>query len=76
MLTVPLSQEIKEQMQPVEMEVGDVMLIHGAVDHMSYENTSGKSRRSFQIHLVEGKEGGAVWHEDNVCYFIYLIVVS
>lgn len=53
-------------MQCVEMEVGDVMLIHGALDHMSRENTSEFSRRSFQIHLVEGRED-AQWDPLNVC---------
>jgi phytanoyl-CoA hydroxylase len=48
----------------VEMDAGDVILIHGAVEHMSLENTSGKSRRSFQIHLVEGQDR-ATWSPEN-----------
>lgn len=70
---IALSQAVEAQMQCVEMEVGDVMLIHGALDHMSRENTSEFSRRSFQIHLVEGSQD-APWDPLNVCRCVDLSI--
>ena len=35
-------------------------MIHGAVHHMSKENTSPKSRHTFQVHLVEDTSGSRV----------------
>ena len=39
---------------------GDLVMIHGAVHHMSKENTSPKSRHTFQVHLVEDTSGSRV----------------
>ena len=39
---------------PLECGKGDLVLIHGAVDHLSLPNTSGVSRHTFQLHMVEG----------------------
>ena len=39
---------------PLECGKGDLVLIHGAVDHLSLPNTSGLSRHTFQLHMVEG----------------------
>jgi hypothetical protein len=35
------------------------------VDHCSLPNTSDASRHTFQLHLVEGRQGGAEWDERN-----------
>ena len=37
----------------------------GQVDHLSLPNTSGKSRHTFQLHLVEGEAAGPKWHPKN-----------
>jgi phytanoyl-CoA hydroxylase len=50
---------------PLEATAGDLVLIHGQVDHLSLPNTSGVSRHTFQLHLVEGEAGGATWHPAN-----------
>ena len=42
-------------------QAGDLVLIHGAVDHLSLANTSGRSRHTFQLHLVEGPGNGVCW---------------
>jgi hypothetical protein len=34
---------------------GDLVVIDGAVDHLSLANTSTTSRHTFQLHLIEGK---------------------
>lgn len=38
--------------EPLPVKQGDVVLIHGAVDHLSLPNTSIASRHTFQLHLV------------------------
>ena len=35
-------------------EKGDLVLVHGKVDHLSLMNNSPISRHCFQLHLVEG----------------------
>mmetsp|Transcript_9045 Transcript_9045/g.23670 ORF Transcript_9045/g.23670 Transcript_9045/m.23670 type:complete len:337 (+) Transcript_9045:83-1093(+) len=50
---------------PVECEVGDLVVIHGQVDHLSLPNTSSKQRETFQLHLVEGPNEGITWSEKN-----------
>merc|ERR1712129_251138 len=49
----------------VECEVGDLIVIHGQVDHLSLPNSSGKTRDTFQLHLVEGPTEGITWSERN-----------
>merc|ERR1711920_932530 len=44
---------------------GDLVVIHGQVDHLSLPNKSDKQRETFQLHLVEGPEKGITWHSDN-----------
>jgi len=39
---------------PVEVKEGALVLLHGAVWHMSYENKSAKSRHAYSVHFVEG----------------------
>eukprot|EP01062_Namystynia_karyoxenos_P070098 TRINITY_DN65490_c0_g1_i1.p1 TRINITY_DN65490_c0_g1~~TRINITY_DN65490_c0_g1_i1.p1 ORF type:complete len:357 (+),score=110.55 TRINITY_DN65490_c0_g1_i1:85-1071(+) len=50
---------------PLPVAAGDLVLIHGAVDHCSLPNTSDKQRHSFQLHLVEGPSQGVAWHPAN-----------
>jgi len=49
----------------VPCKAGDLVLIHGQVDHLSLSNTSDKKRHSFQLHLVEGPEEGITWSSSN-----------
>jgi phytanoyl-CoA hydroxylase len=50
---------------PLPVEAGDLIGIHGSVDHLSLPNTSSRSRHSYQLHLVEGPENGVFWSPDN-----------
>jgi len=47
--------------KPVECAAGDLIVIHGQVDHLSLPNTSEKDRHTFQLHLVEGPTQGIAW---------------
>ena len=51
--------------EPYPVAAGDLVLIHGAVDHLSLANTSGHSRHTFQLHLVEGPAAGVTWADSN-----------
>jgi len=51
--------------RPVVCEPGDLVVIHGQVDHLSLANTSGKQRETFQLHLVEGPSQGVTWSPSN-----------
>jgi phytanoyl-CoA hydroxylase len=44
---------------------GDLVLIHGQVDHLSLKNTSPITRHTFQLHLVEGPSQGITWSAQN-----------
>lgn len=50
---------------PVICEPGDLVVIHGQVDHMSLANLSDKPRETYQLHLVEGPAQGITWHKQN-----------
>jgi phytanoyl-CoA hydroxylase len=50
---------------PVPVKAGDLVIIHGSVDHLSLPNTSHKPRHSFQLHLVEGPGNGVNWSKEN-----------
>lgn len=50
---------------PCECEAGDLLLIHGQVDHCSIANTSSMQRETFQLHLVEGPGEGVQWAKSN-----------
>ena len=54
----------KSKFEPVEVKVGTLVLLHGANLHKSKENTSGKSRHAFTVHVVEGAPG-VVYSETN-----------
>jgi phytanoyl-CoA hydroxylase len=49
---------------PVPASAGDLLLVHGRVDHLSLPNRSPRSRHTFQLHLVEGAAGSA-WSSAN-----------
>ncbi|CAE8612633.1 unnamed protein product [Polarella glacialis] len=51
--------------KPLECEAGDLVVIHGQVDHLSLANTSDKPRDTFQLHLVEGPSQGITWSPRN-----------
>jgi len=51
--------------KPLECEPGDLVVIHGQVDHLSLPNTSPKHRETFQLHLIEGPEKGVTWSSRN-----------
>ena len=48
---------------PYPVQAGDLVLIHGEVDHLSFSNSSDKSRHSYQLHMVEG--GDVEWSPRN-----------
>ena len=50
---------------PFECKQGDLVLIHGSVDHLSLKNTSAKSRHTYQLHLIEGPSEGVEWSKEN-----------
>eukprot|EP00927_Polykrikos_kofoidii_P047338 TRINITY_DN41447_c0_g1_i1.p1 TRINITY_DN41447_c0_g1~~TRINITY_DN41447_c0_g1_i1.p1 ORF type:complete len:395 (+),score=70.96 TRINITY_DN41447_c0_g1_i1:78-1187(+) len=51
--------------QPVECKAGDLVVIHGEVDHLSLPNFSEKQRHTFQLHLIEGPTQGITWSPRN-----------
>lgn len=50
---------------PIECKRGDLVAFPGELDHLSLQNTSGESRHTFQLHLVEGEAAGITWSETN-----------
>ena len=50
---------------PLSCKKGDLVLIHGSVDHLSLANISSKSRHTFQLHLIDGPKEGIKWSEGN-----------
>eukprot|EP00741_Cyanophora_paradoxa_P003804 tig00000718_g3698.t1 len=53
----------QEEMVPLEVKRGTLVLLHGTMVHMSHENTSSKSRHAYAMHVVEGD--GPAWARDN-----------
>lgn len=49
----------------VQCEAGDLVVIHGLVDHLSLPNSSEKPRETFQLHLIEGPRAGVRWSPRN-----------
>ena len=49
---------------PLPVTAGDLVLVHGAVDHLSLPNHSPRSRHTFQLHLVEQADD-SVWSPSN-----------
>lgn len=50
---------------PIPVKKGDLVVIHGKVDHLSMPNRSDKSRQTFQLHLVEGRGAGVEYSRTN-----------
>ena len=50
---------------PVECRAGDLVCFPGTLDHLSLANSTGKSRHTFQLHLVEGPAAGVEWSPRN-----------
>eukprot|EP00242_Pyramimonas_sp_CCMP2087_P016832 CAMPEP_0198212248 /NCGR_PEP_ID=MMETSP1445-20131203/25607_1 /TAXON_ID=36898 /ORGANISM="Pyramimonas sp., Strain CCMP2087" /LENGTH=296 /DNA_ID=CAMNT_0043886657 /DNA_START=350 /DNA_END=1240 /DNA_ORIENTATION=+ len=48
---------------PLEMKEGSLVMLHGAVWHMSHENKSPKSRHAYSLHFIEAS--GAEWDAQN-----------
>ena len=51
-----------DQMVPLEVDAGSLVILHGSLVHMSQPNRSNKSRHAYILHLVESQ---AEWPEDN-----------
>lgn len=51
--------------QELECGVGDLVVIHGQVDHLSLANLSDRPRETFQLHLIEGPGEGITWSDRN-----------
>merc|ERR1711953_617071 len=48
---------------PIEVASGDLLVMHGSLEHLSASNISpGRSRESLQVHIVDT---GARWPPDN-----------
>ena len=55
----------KEEYTMGPVKAGSLVLIHGNVLHKSERNTSGRSRFIYTFHLIESKEAGCVYDEQN-----------
>lgn len=56
---------LEKGFKSLECEVGDLVVIHGQLDHMSLPNRSSDPRETFQLHLVEGPSAEITWSERN-----------
>ena len=43
-----------EQLVPLEVKAGTLIVLHGLLPHMSYANRSSKSRHAYALHVVDG----------------------
>jgi phytanoyl-CoA hydroxylase len=50
---------------PRPVRAGDLVVLHGALDHASLPNLSNRSRHTFQLHVVEGPAAGITWSPSN-----------
>ena len=48
---------------PLPARAGDLVLLAGTLDHLSFPNTSPQQRHTFQLHVVES--AGTAWHAAN-----------
>ena len=53
-----------DQFAPLEVPSGSLVLLHGALVHFSYENTSPRSRHAYSMHVVEGGPGHSYAREN------------
>ena len=61
-IALPFCHDVSQTAVPAK---GDLVLIHGQVDHLSLKNTSPITRHTFQLHLVEGPSQGVTWSAQN-----------
>jgi phytanoyl-CoA hydroxylase len=52
----------KEELVPLEVKKGSVIVLHGLLPHTSHENKSEKSRHAYTLHIIGGD---AVYPADN-----------
>ena len=52
----------EEQLVPVEVAKGSLILLHGLLPHRSFENRSARSRHAYTLHLIGA---GVEYPEDN-----------
>ena len=50
---------------PLPVKAGDLVLFPGTLDHLSLPNGSPLDRHTFQLHMIEGPDGGVTWAEEN-----------
>lgn len=43
-----------EQMIPLPVSAGSLIVLHGLLPHMSYDNTSAHSRHAYSLHIISG----------------------
>ena len=52
----------EEKLQPLEVEKGTLIILHGLLPHLSRENRSPKSRHAYTLHVIDAS---AHYSEDN-----------
>jgi phytanoyl-CoA hydroxylase len=52
----------EDQLVPLEVKKGSLIVLHGLLPHRSYENKSEKSRHAYTLHVIGGR---AKYLEDN-----------
>ena len=52
----------EDQLEPLEVSKGSLILLHGLLPHRSFENISTRSRHAYTLHLIEAT---AKYPEDN-----------
>lgn len=45
----------EEELVPLEVRKGSLILLHGLLPHRSHENRSSKSRHAYTLHVISGK---------------------
>ncbi len=43
----------EDQLQPLEVKKGTVIVLHGLLPHLSRENRSSKSRHAYTLHVID-----------------------
>lgn len=43
----------KDNLQPLEVKKGTVIVLHGLLPHLSRENTSARSRHAYTLHIID-----------------------
>jgi phytanoyl-CoA hydroxylase len=51
-----------DRLVPIEAPKGTLVVLHGLLPHMSYENTSPFSRHAYAVHIIDGD---AIYPDDN-----------